>query len=232
MRGIEPDELIGENGITKHDIAPYIYPSDDEIERIEVRGVYISNFVNWDAENHARLMMEQWEFSPVSYKKDRTFNLYGKIEDHANDVHDYLKYLKFGYGRATDDTSMEIRHGRMTREQGKSLVKEYDSREPTTLKYYCDFLGISRDEFYGLVEGMRDKDMWEKVGGKWQVKDAVWMQDDQGDDKVAAARVEPAAAEKLTFSTDNSNMYFNESNHPEKKGEVALDQFPKKFEWI
>ena len=232
MRGIEPEELIGENGITKHDIAPYIYPSDDEIERIEVRGVYISNFVNWDAENHARLMMEQWEFSPVSYKKDRTFNLYGKIEDHANDVHDYLKYLKFGYGRATDDTSMEIRHGRMTREQGKSLVKEYDSREPTTLKYYCDFLGISRDEFYGLVEGMRDKDMWEKVGGKWQVKDAVWMQDEQSDDKVAPARVEPAAVEKLTFSAVNSNMYFNDSNHPEKKGEVALDQFPKKFEWI
>ena len=51
-----------------------------------------------------------------------------------------MKYLKFGYGRATDDTAQEIRFGRLSREDGISLVEEYDHVEPSTLKNYCEFL--------------------------------------------------------------------------------------------
>ena len=66
-------------------------------------------------------------------------------------MHDYLKYLKFGYGRATDDASMEIRHGRMTREEGLDMVRRYDHVEPSTLRTYCDFLDTSVDDFYKLL---------------------------------------------------------------------------------
>ena len=50
-------------------------------------------------------------------------------------LHDYLKYLKFGYGRSTDDCSMEIRHNRINREEGLKLISEYDSKTPSTLVY-------------------------------------------------------------------------------------------------
>jgi hypothetical protein len=89
-------------------------------------------------------MIKEWGFAPVTYERERSFNLYGKIEDHANDVHDFLKYLKFGYGRATDDASMEIRHGRMTREEGIDMVRATTRASPRTLDCYCDFLGISK----------------------------------------------------------------------------------------
>ena len=114
MRGIEATELIGQAEITSGDIAPYIYPEDELIERTGVRGVYLSNFFHWDAKTHAEKMIKEWGFSPISYQRQRTFNLYAKIEDHANDVHDYLKYLKFGYGRATNDAITEFPHGCMT----------------------------------------------------------------------------------------------------------------------
>ena len=78
-------------------------------------------------------------------------------------MHDYLKYLKFGYGRTTDDASMEIRHGRMSREQGMELVKEYDHREPSSLESYCDFLNIKKEHFYELVEDQRDSMIWQKI---------------------------------------------------------------------
>lgn len=162
MRGYEPTDLIGKGGITRKDILPYVYPSDEDIEKCEVRGIYLSNFVDWDAKKHAELMIKEWGFGAVSFERDRSFVQYAKIEDHANDVHDYLKYLKFGYGRATDDASMEIRHGRMTREEGVQLVKYYDHREPISLPVYCDFLGISKEKFYDIVEPMRDLAIWEK----------------------------------------------------------------------
>ena len=94
MRGFEPEELIGHFDITYSDIEPYIYPSDNEIEKTEVRGIYVSNFFEWNALDHAKMMHDIWDFGYVTYKRDRSFNLHAKIEDHSNDVHDYLKFLK------------------------------------------------------------------------------------------------------------------------------------------
>lgn len=221
MRGYEPHDLIGKGGITLGDVAPYIYPTDEEIERTGVRGIYLSNFYTWDAKSQAENMMKEWDFSPIAFKRDRTFNLYAKIDDHANDVHDYLKYLKFGYGRATDDASMEIRHGRMTREEGMEMVRQYDAAEPSSLEFYCDFLGISKAEFYALVDNQRDPCIWEMSGsGGWVVKDAVW-QHEMGTMEEKARVVQ---VEDRTLAEANRNLYFNPKYPPRPKGDPRMDQ--------
>jgi N-acetyl sugar amidotransferase len=223
MRGYEPSDLVGKGGITDKDIAPYIYPSDEEIARVEVRGIYLSNFICWNAKEQADKMMEKWDFMPIAYERERTFNLHSKIEDHANDVHDFLKYLKFGYGRATDDASMEIRHGRMTREEGIEMVRKYDAREPSTLQTYCDFLCITKKQFYEWVEPMRDKRSWKRdVSGVWQPLDAVFLH--SIGEKEERARVYPAPENDRTFSEQNRRMYFNLNNPPAKTGNPDLDQ--------
>ena len=43
MRGYEPETLIDKNNITRGDIAPYIYPSEDESENRSSRNLF-SNF--------------------------------------------------------------------------------------------------------------------------------------------------------------------------------------------
>jgi len=225
MRGYEPSDLVGKGGVTLGDVRPYIYPSDEEIERCEVRGIYLSNFVDWNAKEHAQLMMREWNFSPVTYERDRTFNLYAKIEDHANDVHDYLKYLKFGYGRGTDDASMEIRHGRMTREEGQEAVRRYDAREPSSLEGYCEFLGITRGQFYDLVENMRDARIWKKSGADWQPTDAVWK---HPPGKAEEAH-RPKRSDDRTFDEANRQLYFNPRNPPRPSGDPAMDTAPKRF---
>ena len=221
MRGIEAEHLIGYNGITRADIDPYIYPDDVSLDKVEVRGIYISNFFKWDAEDHAMLMRDEWNFGYITYKRDRTFSLYSKIEDHANDVHDYLKYLKFGYGRATDDASMAIRHGRITRAEGLKLVKEYDSREPRTLQFYCEFLGITTTEFYDLIEPMRDPSIWNKTKSGWEVLDACWLGEDTKSIEYTSE----------IFTTKYRDMYFNPTMPPIASGEEALDLFPNRFKW-
>ena len=60
MRGYEPEDIIGKNGITINDVAPYIYPTDEEIEKTEVRGIYLSNFINWDAKAQSEKMIKEW----------------------------------------------------------------------------------------------------------------------------------------------------------------------------
>lgn len=226
MRGYEPEELIGKGGISKGDIAPYIYPTDDELEKTEVRGIYLSNFINWDAKKQAEIMIKEWGFSGVRYKRQRSFNLYSKIEDHANDIHDYLKYLKFGYGRSTDDASTEIRHGRMTREEGMAMVKEYDAKEPESLSEYCRFLKISEQEFYDLVDPMRDTDIWEKDEfGRWHIKDSVWMQKIGVNEEKARIN----QSKDRTFGPENRNLYYNEMDPPEPHEDINYQTWNKKF---
>lgn len=225
MRGYEPHDLIGKGGITVGDIAPYVYPTDEEIERTAVRGIYLSNFYYWDAKVQAETMIREWDFSPVAYERDRTFNLYAKIEDHANDVHDYLKYLKFGYGRATDDASMEIRHGRMTREEGIAMVKRYDAHEPTSLDNYCDFLGITKAQFYALVDNQRDPAIWERHDGIWTPKDSV----DRHGIGAEHEKQRVAQVADRTLAPQNRHLYYNPANPPQPYGVEALDRQSKQF---
>ena len=228
MRGYEPEDLVGKGGITHGDVAPYVYPSDEDIARCDIRGIYMSNFFFWDAKTQGEQMIAEWDFAPVTYERERTFNLYAKIEDHANDVHDYLKYLKFGYGRATDDASMEIRHGRMTREEGIDMVRRYDANEPTTLDGYCEFLGITKQRFYDLVEPMRDPQVWEKKDGAWVATDSVVKQ--PIGERQERARV--AQSNDRTLAPQNHHLYYNPANPPRPTGNPALDQRPLRFKTL
>ena len=225
MRGYEPSDLVGKAGITEKDIRPYVYPDDEEIARADIRGIYLSNFFFWDAKRQAEQMIEEWGFGPVTYKRDRTFNLHSKIDDHANDVHDYLKYVKFGYGRATDDVSTEIRHGRMSREEGLDIVAEYDAVEPSTLAFYCDFLGLNEPQFYDSVENLRDPRIWFKESGDWRVTDSIVQHEIR--EREEAARVNQS--NDRVFADENRALYYNPSNPPLPSGEEALDRKPPRF---
>ena len=68
--------------------------------------------------------------------------------------------------------SIEIRHGRLTREEGIKLVERYDSKRPESLEKYLEFLEI-KEEFFKLIDPMRDLSIWEKNGNNWILKDSV-----------------------------------------------------------
>ena len=224
MRGLEPEDLVNDpaSGIIWQDLAPYIYPTDEEIEHVGVRGIYLVNYINWDAKSQAELVIERYGFQPLTWKRDRTFNLYSKTDDHANEVHDYMKYLKFGYGRATDDASTEIRLGRMTREEGIELVRHHDSVRPRSLDTYLKFLDITEAQFEAALESMRDPAIWQRQhDGTWRVKDSVVNH--VRDPSVEQARV--PQVDDRTFSEWNAHLYYNPANPPRSDAGRELERF-------
>ena len=226
MRGLEPSDLITEeSGIARGDVAPYVFPSDDQIEEIGVRGIYLSNFVDWDGLSQAKLMRSNYGFEFSPGPRERSFNLHSKTEDHANDVHDYLKYLKFGYGRTTDDASMEVRHGRMSREEAIELVKQYDPTKPSTLGSYLKFMGITEEQFFEWVKPMRDLDIWEKnSSGAWVPLDSV--ANHSNDSGVEAARVPLRPLADRTFGENNRGAYWREVQYAAEPGARQPERRP------
>ena len=77
-------------------------------------------------------------------------------------MHDYFKWIKYGFGRATDHASLDIRYGKISREEGVRLVKEYEGKIP--LRYFDEFLKdmeLDRQGFYEIVDKFANKDLFE-----------------------------------------------------------------------
>ena len=62
-------------------------------------------------------------------------------------IHDYLKYVKFGYGRATDAACRDIRLGIIDRQEGVRLVRRYDGRVPfIARRRFINYLSLNDEE--------------------------------------------------------------------------------------
>ncbi|MDD4957108.1 MAG: N-acetyl sugar amidotransferase [Candidatus Omnitrophica bacterium] len=162
-------------GLSAKDLMWGQYPTDDEIDAVGVRGIYLGNFVNWDANQHSRLVVEKYGWRPAAQPFERTYRMFSNLDDmHENGIHDYLKFIKFGYGRGTDHSCKDIRSGKMTRAEGIEMVRKYDHVKPRRdLERWLKYVGIPEDEFDAVCDTFRDPRVWRMENGKW-VKDNIW----------------------------------------------------------
>jgi len=173
LRGYEWYDLL-EEGLTEKDMKWAQYPTDEEILKVGVRGLYIGNFFKWDPNKHVKLVKKKYNWKESKTAFDRTYRKMSNLDDrYENGVHDLLKYIKFGYGRASDHACKDIRTGYMTRNQGIKMVKKYDHVIPRDLKHWLNYVGMKESEFWRVANSFRDKRVWRKESGKW-VKDNIW----------------------------------------------------------
>jgi len=177
LRGFDWQDMLEDKDdkLEERDLLWAKYPSEEELEKSGVRGIHLGNYVNWDANVHYKEMQKLygWEESPEAF--DRTYRKFSNLDDmHENGIHDYLKYVKFGYGRATDHSCKDIRAGHMTREEGIQMVKKYDHVKPRDLKRWCEYVNMSEEEFDRIADTFRDPTVWRKdKKGNWE-KDNLW----------------------------------------------------------
>lgn len=176
LRGFTWEDMLGgEEGLRPEDVLWLRFPSDEEIEQVGVRGIYIGNFFHWDPNRHAHLMHERYGFELARQPFERTYRTMSNLDDmHENGIHDYLKYLKFGYGRASDHASKDIRQGYLTRAQGIELVRTYDAIKPRRdLERWLSYVDMTEEEFDRIADTFRDPRVWRNEAGVW-TKDHLW----------------------------------------------------------
>lgn len=173
-RGYEWNYFVGLDGITAQDMACYQYPSDEQIMSLGLRGIYLGNHTHWDANNHIELVRSKYGFEITEEPFDRTYRTMSNLDDmHENGVHDYLKYIKFGYGRCTDHASKDIRAGQLTRGQAIDLVRKHDHVKSRDLVRWLDYVGMDEETFDQICDTFRDPRVWRRVDGEW-VKSNLW----------------------------------------------------------
>lgn len=176
MRGFRWEDMVdAETGIKPNDLVWLQFPSDVEIADVGVRGIYVGNFFKWDPNAHGRQMRDEYEFEFAREPFERTYRLMSNLDDmHENGIHDYMKFIKFGYGRASDHASKDIRQGYMSREEGVSLVRMYDHIKPRRdLERWLRYVGMAEQEFDEIADSFRDPRVWWISEGLWY-KNNVW----------------------------------------------------------
>ena len=175
MRGFDWTDFVGKEGLREEDLLWAKFPSDDDIERVGVRGIFMGNYVFWDGDNNAK-KMGKYGFKPNPEPFERTYRTTSNVDDiHENGIKDYLKYIKFGYGRCTDHTSKDIRLGIMDRSTAIDLTRKYDHvKARKSLEYFLRMVDMTEVEFDEIADRFRDPRVWWKdSNGNWK-KDNIW----------------------------------------------------------
>ena len=193
LMGIEAEDLVDsfDNNVREEDVIQFVYPDDKEIEEVGVRGIYLNNYIRWDSKRQHEDMIKAYGYETA--RQTRTFDTYNDIDCfNYSDVHDYIKFLKRGYGKVTDHASREIRLKRLTREEGIGLVKKYQDKKPESLDLFLNWLGITENAFYYLIDQHRDPRIWNRNDNwQWELKDTVLNHiNDKGVDDVRLNKIE------------------------------------------
>jgi imidazoleglycerol phosphate synthase cyclase subunit len=167
-RGYEWNYFVGREGLTAGELTAWQYPSDKEIMDLGLRGLYVGNFNFWEANDHIKLVTERYGFESSDEPFERTYRRMSNLDDmHENGVHDYLKFIKFGYGRGTDHVSKDIRAGVLGRGQGLELIRQYDHVRPSDIQRWLDYVGMSEDRFDRVADTFRDPRVWWRENDQW-----------------------------------------------------------------
>ena len=166
--GIEAEDLVEEfDNLSSKDIAPFKYPSNRDIERVGVRGIYLNNYVRWDSRTQHEKMANQFKYE--GRIQTRTFDNFSNSDCYLySDLHDYIKLIKHGYGKVNDHVAREIRLGHMTQKKGQELILKYIKKEPENLNIFLRWLGITNTGFNFILDMYRNPIFWKRdENWKW-----------------------------------------------------------------
>jgi N-acetyl sugar amidotransferase len=222
LMGISAEDLLKSNTITRRDIQPFVYPYDNEIEAVGVRGIYLSNYLRWDSKAQHEKMISLYGYETA--KQQRTFNNYEDVHCfHSAGLHDYLKFIKLGYSKVTDHASREIRLRRMKREEGLKMVKKYSNVVPSDMKLFLDWIEMDENEFMNYFWNKRDLRAWTKSdSGVWNLKDSI---ENHADDKNIELSRLNLTEKKCTFLLTKSSEPLAKENNYLLMGRSYIDKY-------
>jgi N-acetyl sugar amidotransferase len=164
LLGLRVSDLIGQESIEAKHLIQYAYPSDEELSRVGVTGIFLGYYLPWDGLSNA-LIAQAHGFKTYDRTVEGSLVNYENLDNVQTGIHDYFKFLKFGFGRATDLACLHIRRGRISREDGIKLVKKHDGRFPWVylgipLQEVLEEMDMPLEEFIRICDRFTNKKLF------------------------------------------------------------------------
>ena len=145
----------------KKDIEFLEYPSGDDLEKNRIHSIFLGYFEEWDSLRNFEISKENG-FEPFSQIVENCYFNFEKLDNYQHGIHDYFKFLKYGFGRASDQVSLLIRKKIISREEGIKIVRKYEGLFPNSylgksIKEILDNIDLSLEEFIKICDKFTNK---------------------------------------------------------------------------
>lgn len=164
LLGLRVSDLVGQEGIEERHLIQYTYPDDESLARVGVTGIFLGYFIPWDGWGNA-LISQAHGFETYPKLVEGSLVNYENLDNVQTGIHDYFKFLKYGFGRATDLACMQIRRGRLTREDAVRLVTMHDGKFPSVYLGYpveevLSEIGMTIAEFHAVCDRFTNRKLF------------------------------------------------------------------------
>jgi N-acetyl sugar amidotransferase len=169
MNGFRLSDIIQhDKSITSKDVIPYTYPED---LKVDIKGYDLGHYFEWEFKKNLEII-KNYGWQELDTNVEGTFVNFEDLDCGFMPIHQYFKFIKYGYGRATDHACYEIRQGRMTKKQAKELIIDYDGKVPVRhFKRFLEFLDIDEEYFFSTVDRFANPLFFEKDDQNKYVRD-------------------------------------------------------------
>jgi N-acetyl sugar amidotransferase len=170
LSGNDPRKFT--NKFTEKELYWWMYPDLNDFRKLNPSIAHWSYFENWDSYRNYLVAKENFGLEEMPTRCVGTYNNFAQTDTKLYDLHCYFMYLKFGFGRCSQDVGIDIRRGAITRKQAINLVKKYDGEYPHEyIGDYLNYFNITKQQFDDIIDKWANKSILEKNSdGLWVKK--------------------------------------------------------------
>jgi N-acetyl sugar amidotransferase len=159
--GLRVSDLYNHYDFKKKDLEFLEYPSEDELKKNRIQSIFLGYFEEWDSLRNFEVSKDNG-FEPFPQIVENCYFNFEKLDNYQHGIHDYFKFLKYGFGRASDQVSLLIRKKIISREEGIEIVRKYEGLFPNSylgksIKEILDNIDLSLEEFIKICDKFTNK---------------------------------------------------------------------------
>lgn len=127
----------------------YQPPSAEDLDVMGVEAHFLGQYLPWDSHQNAQIAID----AGMEYARPSVANWWPweNLDNAQTGIHDHMMWRKYGYGRAAAQLSVDIRDGRITRDDGVAIAHHSDGQFP---EVYC---GVPIGDVMGRIGMSRQR---------------------------------------------------------------------------
>ena len=176
LGGVKVSSLINDYGLNFNDLNLYLPFAEKDFTNFKLEYKFLGYYLKWDPQEVYYYATQNCGFESNPARTEGTYSKYASLDDQIDGFHYFTSFIKYGLGRASMDASQEIRNKKITREEGIALVKKYDGEFPKRyFKTILEYMDISEEYFWELIDKARSPHLWEKNNNNWILSSKIYQ---------------------------------------------------------
>ncbi len=161
LLGLRISDLTESYNIKINDLLIYTYPEKEIIEKANLQGLFLGYFFSWNGYENAKIAKKNG-FKFYKNEVEGSSVNYENLDNFQTGIHDYFKYLKYGFGRTTDIMCNLYRRNLISKEEAIKKIKKNDGKFPITylgknIKNILNEIDVTFEEFIQTCDKFTNK---------------------------------------------------------------------------